>query len=56
VQTIDLSLKGPAWRTWSYKTLFGGLAGGWRVEARDAEGRVLGSRAFTCLPRGDAED
>ena len=56
VQTIDLSLKGPAWRTWSYKTLFGGLAGDWRVEARDAEGRVLGSRAFTCLPRGDAED
>lgn len=56
VQTITLSLKGPSWRTWSYKTLFGGLAGEWRVEARDAEGRLLGARAFTCLPREGAED
>ncbi len=48
VQSIDLSVNGSPWRTWSYKTLFPGLAGNWRVEVRSAAGRVLGSYSFHC--------
>jgi len=50
VQTIDLTVKSDDWRTWSYKTLFPGLAGDWAVEIRDSEGRPLGRYSFICQP------
>ncbi len=57
IQEIELELKGPDWRTWSYKTLYGGMAGVWEVEARDIDGRLLGRDEFTCEvePREDAD-
>lgn len=37
----NLALKqGPKWRTWAFKNLRG-LKGDWKVEAKDAEGKVL---------------
>jgi hypothetical protein len=50
VQTIELELGGPHWRTFSRKTLRD--IGSWAVEARDAEGRVLARAGFTCAPAG----
>jgi hypothetical protein len=50
VQTIELRLGGPHWRTHSRKTLHG--LGPWAVEARDADGRVLARASFTCVPAG----
>jgi hypothetical protein len=50
VQSIELTLGGPHWRTHSSKTLWG--TGDWRVEARDAANRVLASTSFDCVPRG----
>jgi transcriptional regulator with XRE-family HTH domain len=49
-QSIPLRLGDADWRTYSTKTLY--KAGAWTVEARDSEGRVLASAAFTCEPRG----
>jgi len=41
VRKINLPLKaGPKWRTWAYKNL-GGQKGEWKVEIKDAEGKVL---------------
>jgi transcriptional regulator with XRE-family HTH domain len=48
VQTVELPLGGPHWRTHSRKTLYG--LGDWTVEARDGEGVVLARAAFTCVP------
>jgi transcriptional regulator with XRE-family HTH domain len=49
VQSIELAVEGPHWRTHSNKTLWG--VGAWSVEARDPEGRVLATASFTCTPR-----
>jgi cytoskeletal protein RodZ len=49
MQSIDLDVGSSRWRTQSYKTLWG--AGSWTVEARDSEGRVLATAAFTCTPK-----
>jgi hypothetical protein len=46
--TVELTLGGEAWRTWSYKTMHPGSKGAWRVEAVDEEGRTLHSVEFTC--------
>jgi hypothetical protein len=41
VRKITLPLKsGPRWRTWAYKNL-GGQKGDWKVEVKDASGKVL---------------
>jgi hypothetical protein len=41
VRKLDLPVKaGPQWRTWAYKNL-GGQKGDWKVEIKDAEGKVL---------------
>ena len=48
--SIALKIGGPHWRTQSRWSLRQGSAGRWTVEARDAEGRVLATSAFTCLP------
>ena len=50
VQSVDLELGGPDWRTWSRKTLQD--PGQWTVEARDGEGLVLARATFACAPRG----
>ena len=36
---------GPKWRTWTYKNI-GGQKGEWKVEIRDAEGKVLKDLKF----------
>ncbi len=48
IQIIDLPVGAAQWRTWSYKTLFPGMSGNWRVEVRTATERVLGSYSFYC--------
>ena len=48
IQSVELSVQGPHWRTWSYKTLFPGMVGTWRVEVQDRHGKVLGSHTFDC--------
>ena len=50
VQSIELKLGGPHWRTHSRKTLWS--LGEWTVEARDPEDRVLARATFTCVPGG----
>jgi len=47
IQSVELPVNGSHWRTWSYKTLFPGLAGEWRVEAQNAHGELLGTYRFT---------
>ncbi len=48
LQSIQLELRGPDWRTHSRKTLR--AAGQWAVEARDEGGGVLARATFTCEP------
>ncbi len=48
LQSIQLELGGPDWRTHSRKTLR--AAGQWAVEARDEGGGVLARATFTCEP------
>jgi cytoskeletal protein RodZ len=50
IQSIELPIGGPHWRTHSNKTLWG--TGEWTVEARDEAGHLLARQRFTCLPRG----
>jgi hypothetical protein len=46
VRKLDLPVKaGPKWRTWAYKNL-GGQKGDWKVEIKDAEGKVLKEVTF----------
>lgn len=41
VRKINLPLKaGPKWRTWAHKNV-GGQKGDWKVEIKDAEGKIL---------------
>jgi hypothetical protein len=49
VQTIELGLGGPSWRTHSSKTLWG--RGPWSVEVRDDSDRVLARAGFECVAR-----
>jgi hypothetical protein len=39
--------KAPRWRTWSNVTVARNMLGPWRLEARDASGKVLASFNFT---------
>jgi hypothetical protein len=49
IQAVRLHVDASTWRTWSYKTLYPGQTGTWRVDVRDAaDGRLLGSWSFTC--------
>lgn len=48
IQSIELPLGSPNWRTYSKKTLWG--AGDWAVEARDRNGKVLARIDFRCRP------
>jgi len=47
VHRIQLSVGGPAWRTWSYKTIPPGWTGSWRVDVEDARGVIIYSLPFT---------
>ncbi len=47
VHKVELSVGGPAWRTWSYKTIPPGWTGSWRVDVTDASGVVIYSIPFT---------
>ena len=44
---IELPVKAERWRTWSNITVSKNLTGPWRLEARDAAGKVLASYNFT---------
>jgi hypothetical protein len=50
MQSLDLELGGPHWRTHSRKTLWG--RGNWVAEAQDLNGRVLAWATFTVVPPG----
>lgn len=45
--TVDLTVRGPNWRTWSNKTIFSDWTGEWSVDVLDAEGSLLMSKSFT---------
>ena len=47
VHRIDLSIGGPGWRTWSYKTVPPDWTGAWHVDVQDAAGEVIYSIPFT---------
>jgi hypothetical protein len=46
IQSVELAVEAGHWRTWSYKTLFPGQLGAWRVEIQNAQGELLGSYDF----------
>ncbi|HKQ60231.1 MAG TPA: DUF2914 domain-containing protein [Candidatus Polarisedimenticolaceae bacterium] len=50
VAIAELRVDGARWRTQSRRPLPPGSAGSWTVEARDADGRVLASSSFVCVP------
>lgn len=47
VHKVELTVGGPAWRTYSYKTVPPGWTGEWRVDVEDAQGVVIYSIPFT---------
>jgi len=49
IQDIALPVGGDSWRTWSYKTLFSGMTGDWRVDILDESGQLLASHAFLAV-------
>jgi transcriptional regulator with XRE-family HTH domain len=52
VMRANLAVRGPYWRTHSTLTLPRGSAGGWTVEARTSDGRLLARNDFLCEPPG----
>lgn len=44
--SVNLSVQGKTWRTWSSKTIPKEWAGNWRVEVKSADGNVLMSKEF----------
>ena len=46
VRTIELTVEGSPWRTWSNKTVSADMAGKWKVEIQDAAGTVLKTLEF----------
>ncbi len=52
VSSIEIVIGGPHWRAYTWKTMYPGSGGRWTVEARDAEGTVLATEAFTCVRPG----
>ena len=47
VGSMDLKVGAEAWRTWSSKTIDPSQKGAWKVEVKDAEGKVLSTLNFT---------
>ncbi len=46
VLTVDMTISGPRWRTWSYKNIYESMTGKWRAEITDEQGNVLKSVSF----------
>ncbi len=46
VHRMELNVGGPAWRTWSYKTIPPEWTGDWRVDVEDADGVIIYSLPF----------
>jgi len=46
VANVDLEVRYPRMRTWSYKTITSEMAGDWKVEVVDAGGEVLRELSF----------
>ena len=46
ISAVLLKVRGPRYRTWSYKTIPRTWTGEWRVEARTPDGKVLSSKTF----------
>ena len=44
---VDLPVKAAHWRTWSNITVANNMTGPWRLEVRDAGGKLLASYKFT---------
>jgi hypothetical protein len=44
---VELPVKSPSWRTWSYKTILPQWTGRWEVKILDAEGEILKAVPFT---------
>lgn len=51
---VDLPVNGRDWRTYSTKRILSSWTGPWRVEVRDATGRVLRTVSFDVQPTGGA--
>jgi transcriptional regulator with XRE-family HTH domain len=49
VDSVELILGGPHWRTQSRRTLHSGSAGRWAAEARDSAGLVMARQEFTSV-------
>jgi len=47
VHKVEMTVGGPAWRTYSYKTIPPDWTGDWRVDVEDAQGVVIYSIPFT---------
>ncbi len=47
ISTVELTVKGPAYRTRSYKTITSRMTGDWTVEIQNSQGDVLDTIAFT---------
>jgi hypothetical protein len=43
---VELNIGGSPWRTYSRKTIGSDGAGDWKVEIRDADGKVLATKSF----------
>lgn len=46
ISTVDLTVKGPSFRTWSYKTLSDKMAGNWTVDVLTGSGELLETVTF----------
>ena len=53
VAVAELNVNGTQWRTQSRRALPEGSTGDWTVEARDSDGHVIASVAFTCVAPND---
>jgi len=55
VRTIELSVGGTPWRTWSQKEILPKMIGLWKLEVQDANGAVLKTINFAVNEKGESE-
>ena len=53
---IELTVRGPSWRTWSKKNILPGHLGEWSVSIEGAGGEVFASTTFTIEATGSDEN
>ena len=56
VHRMELSVGGPTWRTWTYKTIPPEWTGSWRVDVQDANDVIIYSMPFTISDEPAPED